>query len=424
MKTNLEEELRTTFATFAESPTLGQLYGDTGTRKAYFRDPNIPDLLATNAPTKELVQTAAYEAGNILLQDKASCFPAHLILNSDPKLSLCANRADDGDLIDGCAAPGNKSSHLASILAKKFNLAARTASRRRVIFACERDPKRSKTLESMLDRAGAQGMVKVLAKHDFLALDPQGKRFSNVTHLLLDPSCSGSGILGREDLPTLVLPKDTRRRVENFKVEHSNGTRNGVPKSSKKRKRNILPQELSKDTEVNTPPTLSSNIDTDRLQKLSNLQTRMLEHAFAFRNASIVTYSTCSIHAQENEVVVLRALNSTVARGRSWRLLRRGEQPDGLRVWPHRGVDLDVEGTEGAVKEIWDAMTGEERSSFREACIRCRPGGEDGTIGFFVVGFVSDPKTVEELDDAGPGANGDMEEDDEEWNGFSADEDG
>ncbi|KAF7503749.1 hypothetical protein GJ744_003291 [Endocarpon pusillum] len=276
----------------------------------------------------------------------------------------------------------------------------------------------------MLDRAGAQGTVKVLAKHDFLALDPQGKRFSNVTHLLLDPSCSGSGILDREDLPTLVLPKDTRRRVENFKVGDGSGTRNGVPKSSKKRKRDISPQDLSKDTEVNTPPTTSSNIDTDRLQRLSNLQTRMLEHAFAFRNASMVTYSTCSIHAQENEVVVLRALNSTVARGRCWRLLRRGEQPDGVRVWPHRGDELDVEGTEGAVKESWNATTVEERSGFREACIRCRPGGADGTIGFFVVGFVRDPKTVEELEDAGSGANGDMEEDDEEWNGFSADEDG
>ena len=423
MKTNLEKELRTTFTNFAECSTLGQLCGGTGTRKAYFRDPNIPDLLATNALTRELVQTAAYEAGKILLQDKASCFPAHVALNSDPKLSLCAYRADDGDLIDGCAAPGNKSSHLASILAQNFNSVARTVSRKRVVFACERDPKRSKTLESMLDRAGARGMVKVLAKQDFLALDPQGKRFSNVTHLLLDPSCSGSGILSREDLPTLVLPKDTRRRVENFKVEDGNGTRNSIPRSSKKRKRDIVPQKLSKDTEVNTSPTTSSNIDIERLRKLSNLQTQILEHAFAFRNASLVTYSTCSIHAQENEVVVLRALNSTVARSRCWRLLRRGEQPDGLRVWPHRGDDLDAE-TKGPVKEIWDAMAGEERSDFREACIRCRPGGADGTMGFFVVGFVRDPATVEELEDAGPGANGDMEEDDDEWDGFSADEDG
>lgn len=266
-------------------------------------------------------------------------------------------------------------------------------------------------------------MVKVLAKQDFLALNPREKRFSNVTHLLLDPSCSGSGIRGREDIPTLALPKDTRiRKGENPKIEDGAGTTNGNHKFSKKRKRESPQQRLFKEAEVNRLPTIHSGIDNDRLRRLSSLQTRIIEHAFTFPDASLVTYSTCSIHAQENEVVVLRALNSTVARSRCWRLLRRCEQPDGLRVWPHRGDDLGVEGTEGVVEKIWDAMTVEEREGFKEACIRCRPGDVHGTMGFFVVGFVRDPTTVHEKEDAEPGVDSGVNPEDDEWEGFSADE--
>ncbi len=390
---------------------------------AYLQDPNIPDLLATNAPTKELIETTAYETGRIILQDKASCFPAYLALQSDPILFLRAARMSQGDLMDACAAPGNKASHLASILASKSDIAAQGAGCGRMVFACERDTKRSKTLETMLARAGAQSRVKVLAKQDFLALNPRERRFSNVTHLLLDPSCSGSGIRGREDVPTLVLPKDTRnRRVKIPKTDDGKGTTNSNTKSSKKRKRENPPQRPFKEAEVDPLPTIDPGIDNDRLQKLSSLQTRIIEHAFTFPSASLVTYSTCSVHAQENEVVVIRALNSTVARGRCWRLLRRCEQPDGLRVWPHRGDDLGVEGTNWAVEEIWDAMTDEEREGFREACIRCKPSGVDGTMGFFVVGFVRDPATVEEQADAGPEVDSGVEPGDDEWEGFSADE--
>lgn len=405
---------------------LEELSNITGTTQGFVRDPNIPDLLATNAPTKEIVQSAAYEAGKIILQDKASCFPAHLVLNSKPKFSLGNNKPSDGDLLDACAAPGNKTSHAASIIANKPSTNTGRAARKRVVLACERDAKRSTTLQNMLDRAGAHNLVKVLANQDFLALDPHEQRFSHITHLLLDPSCSGSGILGREDIPTLVLPKDKGRRTsERFKAEDEKGTHSGVldRTESKKRKRGTPSPRVSRDADVDTPPITSSAIDTYRLRKLSNLQTHIIEHAFTFPSARLVTYSTCSIHAMENEMVTLRALNSVMARKRCWRLLRRDEQPDGLRVWPHRGEDLSAEGIEGGVEATWDSMTNEERKGFREACIRCKPGGTDGTMGFFVVGFVRDPETAEEPV-TGPRANSGVEQEDDEWEGFSADENG
>ena len=47
-----------------------------------------------------------------------------------------------------------------------------------------------------------------------------------------------------------------------------------------------------------------------RLKKLSNLQCRMLAHASRFRNVRRIVYSTCSVHVQENELVVRRILDA------------------------------------------------------------------------------------------------------------------
>jgi len=427
LRTHLDEEIRTTFSTFTERSTIAELCVSAGTTKSYVRDSNIPDLLATDAPTKELVRASAYVTGKVILQDKASCFPAQLLLNCKPKFSLRNKSPSDGDLLDACAAPGNKTSHAASIIFDTERTDKRSTTCGRMVLACERDPKRSKTLQSMLDRAGALDRVSVLARQDFLALDPQEQRFSHVTHLLLDPSCSGSGIVGREDIPTLVLPKDRARKVsEIYHAEEEYGTDHGLPNrtESKKRKSATPAPKLSRDADAKKSLTTSPSIDTGRLRKLSNLQAQIIEHAFGFPSAQLITYSTCSIHAIENEMVTLRALNSAVARKRCWRLLQRDEQPDGLKVWPHRGDDLDGEKHDGYPVETWATMTVAEKEKFREACIRCKPGGPDGTMGFFVVGFVRDPDTAEDPVAKYGQAEQDEDKDekeDDEWEGFSAD---
>lgn len=423
LKTSLDEEIRTTFSAFTKCSILDQLFSNgEATEKAYICDSDIPDLLATNVPLKDIIHLSSYKTGEIILQDKASCFPAHLALNSEPTFSVQSGSMIDGDFLDACAAPGNKTSHAASIIAKKDSGNSGKTIRKRIIFACERDAKRSVTLESMLYRAGTHDTVKVLAKQDFLALDPQHPRFKNVTHLLLDPSCSGSGIVGREDIPTLVLPKNPKRtKTITSKLSNGKDTGNSASKRVTKRKRDALSQALPVDDEVDVPR-IAPPIDTDRLEKLSRLQARIIGHAFNFPKAQLVIYSTCSIHTIENEMVVLRALTSSVARGRAWRLLRRDEQPGGLRVWPHRGDDMNGEKNGGIGVEEWDAMTTEEKETFRDACIRCRPGGTDGTMGFFVVGFVRDPTTVEDSDPTHMPLNGTDQHDDEEWEGFNADE--
>jgi 25S rRNA (cytosine2278-C5)-methyltransferase len=414
LKTSLSEEIAATFLTYAECHTLQQLHTAGVGSRAYFRDPNIPDLLATNASSKDISSTLAYKSGKIILQDKASCFPAHLMLGGKPKFSNPNAEQHSGDILDACAAPGNKTTHVASILSEQHRNAKRTQKSKQLIFACERDAKRSETLQSMVDKAGAGTAVKVLAKQDFLALDPHDPRFKNVRHLLLDPSCSGSGILGREDIPNLVLPKDPRKHEASKSRGRSisDGNKTG-PSSLKKRKRD------------KAEPINSQRPDTERLIKLSNLQTHIVEHAFVFPSARLITYSTCSIHAIENEMVAFRGLSSKIAKERGWRLLRRDEQPDGLRVWPHRAEDINRKDDGDFLHASWSEMTEEARWEFRNACIRCYPGGEDGTMGFFVVGFVRDPESQQDGVLEVPGVHAeDGNENEDEWGGFSGDEAG
>lgn len=68
------------------------------------------------------------------------------------------------------------------------------------IFAFDVDTKRLATMSTMLTRAGVTGFQ--LAQQDFLTVDPGDPKYSKVTHILLDPSCSGSGNAGGSGRPT------------------------------------------------------------------------------------------------------------------------------------------------------------------------------------------------------------------------------
>jgi 25S rRNA (cytosine2278-C5)-methyltransferase len=121
--------------------------------------------------------------------------------------------------------------------------------------------------------------VTTILNKDFTSLDISEEQFQQITHILLDPSCSGSG-LDRLDYgqPELDLPT--------------------------------------------------------RLRNLSTFQTRLLKHALSFPSVQRVVYSTCSIHSEENEKVVNIILNEVTG----WRVLRRDEQPQRLRNWRRRGL--------------------------------------------------------------------------------------
>ncbi|KAH9902872.1 S-adenosyl-L-methionine-dependent methyltransferase [Cubamyces lactineus] len=286
--------------------------------KAFKQDDHIPDLFAFH-PNARFTDDPLYMSGKIILQDKASCFPAYV---------LAPPARDDAVVIDATAAPGNKTSHLCAIMQNKGKL-----------FAFERDRKRYSTLKSMLSKAHCSNVEAVNA--DFLTISPNDTKFRGVTHILLDPSCSGSGIVNRLD--------------------------------------HLLDNEQE------------NEVDSERLNKLAAFQLKMIRHAMTFPSVRRIVYSTCSVHAIENEHVVREAIKMEEATSGRFRL---GRREDVLPTWHRRGIPEEMDNPNDA-----------------ESLVRCSPG-EDATNGFFVSLFVRDEDVAESS--AGNSKRKDRETEDEQ----------
>ncbi|WPH03287.1 25S rRNA (cytosine-C(5))-methyltransferase rcm1 [Acrodontium crateriforme] len=399
IKSSLEKQLQTTFSDYVQVESLSKLSG--GQTKSIYLDPHIPNLVAIVQNT-DIMRSKAYRTGELILQDKASCFPAYLL---DP-------RPDEGLVIDACAAPGNKTTHVAAILSER---ASNEDGDSLGVIACEKNPARSQTLEKMVKIAGGDSIISIKAKQDFTKLDPESAISGEVTALLLDPSCSGSGIVGRDESTVDVhLPSASASESS---------------QQSKKRKRSnpakIKPETIEDSSQED--PTLEEQpmpAEEDgvklqaRLSALSSFQLRIIEHAMSFPAAKRITYSTCSVHPEENEHVVMKALASSIAAERGWRIMRRDQQVDGMRRWHIRGWKAACELGQNILD---DANICDDAETIADACIRCDKLSEDGTMGFFVAGFVRDAaqngdhvnqrkKPEEKIDHDGDDA--------EEWAGF------
>ena len=360
LKTSLEEQLDTTFAGLEQTARIAEVR--TRGRQVIHIDAHIPNLVAIS-PSVDLSRSEAYKSGAIIFQDKASCFPAYLL---DPL-------TEDGDIIDSCSAPGNKTTHLAAIMLSHHTEPDRC---KQTIHAFEKNKGRAETLEKMVNLAGSHVWTKLHLAHDFLKADPESAAYKNVGALLLDPSCSGSGIVGRDDMLDLQLP-GLKQVVVSSSMKKRKSIKIPEPvKENRKRKRdeekedmNVMVDDDGEVTAVNTEDELKS-----RLAALSEFQAQLLVHAMKFPAARKITYSTCSVHAEENEHVVRQALESSIAKERGWRYQKREEQIRGLESWPVRGVV--------------EACGGDEELA--QACIRANKGDEHGTMGFFLAGFVRD----------------------------------
>lgn len=217
----------------------------------FVKDLHLPEVLVFS-PRTDFHDHFLYKAGHIILQDKASCLPAHL-LNPSPGCHV----------IDACAAPGNKTSHLAAKMKNKGKL-----------FAFDLDAKRLSTMSTLLLRAGVT--CQQLANQDFLKVDPDSTQYKDVEYILLDPSCSGSGMV-------------------------------------------CLRDNTSADQEK----------DEARLASLASFQLRCLNHGLRFPCLKRLIYSTCSIHSKENEEVITACLQQNPG----FRLVPL------LPQWPERGLE-------------------------------------------------------------------------------------
>ncbi|XP_018346921.1 PREDICTED: probable 28S rRNA (cytosine-C(5))-methyltransferase, partial [Trachymyrmex septentrionalis] len=222
----------TTYSSYLQS--LSQL------SKPYFiQDLHISEMLVF-PPSTIFHHHSGYRDGKLLLQDKASSLPVYLL-----------NPISGSTVLDMCAAPGMKATHVAAKLQNNGK-----------VYAVEMDAKRFKTLLTQLDKTHALCVEPL--NQDVLTLDP--KLYSHVEYILVDPTCSGSGIIDR--------PKQNEM--------------DGMPESK-------------------------------RLKKLQSFQVYLLRYAlFNFPNAKRIIYSTCSLHPEENEEVVDEVLANV---GNAYRLL-------------------------------------------------------------------------------------------------------
>jgi putative methyltransferase len=283
----------------------------------------------------------------------------------------------------------------------------------------------------MTKLADPEGIIKVKAEQNFLKLGPNSKDYSNVTGMVLDPSCSGSGIVGRDEGGIVVhLPNADYVEPPSKHSKHSK-KRKRTDKDTKEKSAPAPEPEEAEDIQEEEPDTAPKDALelATRLIALSDFQLRIVEHAMAFGSARRITYSTCSIHGEENEGVVVRAILSDAARVAGWRVMKRAEQVDGMKRWHRRG---DISAVEAAFKSSGDSPDELDNAEVADACIRCDKSTEDGTMGFFVAGFVRDesavrtarrvdpkpaskPKPDVEMNDTKDDSEDDSEE---EWGGF------
>ncbi|XP_016996143.2 28S rRNA (cytosine-C(5))-methyltransferase [Drosophila takahashii] len=173
--------------------------------------------------THDLVRTKKF-----ILQNKATCLAAELL--APPVGST---------VLDMCAAPGMKTTHLCNVMQNKGR-----------IYAVEQSADRYRDLCDITEQAGCEIVSPTFG--DVLTFLPD--RFPGVEYILVDPSCSGSGMQNR--ITVCDEPKDDRR-----------------------------------------------------LYLLAGLQIKILSHAMnAFPDVKRIAYCTCSLWKEENEQVVQRCL--------------------------------------------------------------------------------------------------------------------
>lgn len=148
-------------------------------RTLFAVDAHIPELLAFH-PSVTFHDDEAYHDGRFILQDKASCLPAVVLLSSDDQQNKV--------VIDATAAPGNKTTHVGAIMRNKGKVNTFPAedapwSLNRIptqLLAFERDKARFRTLQKMTSRAGCQAQC---MNQDFLSIDPNALEFRDATHM-------------------------------------------------------------------------------------------------------------------------------------------------------------------------------------------------------------------------------------------------
>lgn len=150
-------------------------------------DPEIPEAIVLDGPL-DVHATQAWCEGLVIAQSRAAMLVARVL---DPQAGE--------RVLDLCAAPGGKTTHIAALMENKGE-----------VIAVERNAKRAAKLREIAVRMGAD-VVRVEVA-DAAATRSEGPMFDRV---LVDPPCSGLGTLqARPDLRWRAQPEQLAEMVE------------------------------------------------------------------------------------------------------------------------------------------------------------------------------------------------------------------
>ena len=447
-----------------------------GDEKTYYMDSLVPNLMVF-APGTDLHAHLLLAQGLIILQDKASCMPAAALDPCGPLPLPLAQQLQQGEpwhVLDACAAPGNKTTHLLAIALEHLRAnmpaaAAATAAAasstsaaaagaasadaaaaassssssqqqqsrnapkkprvrraaptvsdfdehdsghrgaggrpqatgRQVDFklggagrsgvqplfkleAFEVDPLRFQLLHKMMARAlptpheasapapsfgaGAEAVVAgapkvvcppcppatvTLHNRSFLDVDPLDPRYATVTAILLDPTCSGSGMLHRiEQFYKHRVDEGEQRAGKKAAAVAAGGSNAEGGGAGGKYGSGIEKAEV-----------------VENVEALAAFQKEIVQHAMKFPNVQIVCYSTCSVHA------VSRALAHT--RKRATRTTTLSHARAFLMCC---GFDADIVCLLFCFVSLFFLFQAEDECVV-DACLSSRSGGAFGMCG-------------------------------------------
>ncbi|MHA1398829.1 MAG: RsmB/NOP family class I SAM-dependent RNA methyltransferase [Candidatus Heimdallarchaeaceae archaeon] len=152
----------------------------------YFIDKDIPHLLKIVKTDRPIPRLDVFNTGKIVIQQKSSALVS-LVLNPKPREKI----------LDMCASPGQKTSHLAALRGNGDNIIAVENNRRRITI-----------LKQRMKLLGVKG-VKIIHT-DARTLSKTFKiKFEKI---LLDPPCTGSG--------TFATRPDTKFRLKKRRLNY------------------------------------------------------------------------------------------------------------------------------------------------------------------------------------------------------------
>lgn len=181
-----QEKRKTTFRVNTLKSTKEEVIGILEENKIQYQNVKWSKeaFVLENVTEQEIKKLAIYKEGKIYLQSLSSMLPPIIM---EPQ--------EGTDILDMAAAPGGKTTQIASITRNKAN-----------ITACEKNKIRSERLQYNLEKQGAKVYVMT---QDATRIDD----FFSFDQILLDAPCSGSGTI-------IIDRKDKLKQEENITKEH------------------------------------------------------------------------------------------------------------------------------------------------------------------------------------------------------------